>query len=151
MNREAITTPLIFIWALLFTQLVKAATVAEFMGAYDRDLIYFAAGSSVLGGWIRTILSLQGDTRIVWQILPEALWDTAKALIAGMAAFFMIQALRASGYLVPSEVRFGAVVAAGWSRMAAVDWIVNLVKDWVSAKAKQLGEAPINKTPEDKP
>lgn len=150
MNREATTTGLVFVWALLFSQAVKAATVAEFMGAYDRDLIYFAAGSAVLGGWIRTILSLQGDKRIVWQILPEALWDTAKALIAGMTAFFLIQALRSSGYLVPSEVRFGAVVAAGWSRMAAVDWIVGLAKDWMSAKAKQLSDAPIDK-PKDKP
>ena len=150
MNREAITTSLIFVWTLLFAQAVKAATISEFMGAYDHDLIFFAAGSSILGGWIRTILSLQGETRIVWQILPEAVWDTVKALISGMTAFFLIQALRSSGYLVPSEVRFGAVVAAGWSRMAAVDWIVSLAKNWVSAKAKQLSDAPIEK-PKDLP
>ncbi len=151
MNREAITTALIFVWTLLFTQLVRAATIAEFVGAYDYTLIYFAAGSAVLGGWIRTILSLQNDKRVVLDVLHEALWDTAKALIAGMTAFFMIQALRSSGYLIPSEVRFGAVVAAGWSRMAAVDWLVGLAKDFVSAKAKQLGDSPIDQKPKDKP
>lgn len=151
MKREAVTTVLIFVWALMFAQLVRAATIAEFMGAYDPKLIYFAACSAVLGGWIRTILSLQNDSRVVWDKLAEAAWDTGKALVAGMVAFFIIQALRSAGYLVPTEVRFGAVVAAGWSRMAAVDWIATVLKDWVSAKFKQLGDVPIEKTPKDKP
>ena len=148
MKREGSTAALIFLWALLFSQLVKAATVKEFMGAYDESLIFFAAGFSLMGGFIRTIMSLQNDNRIVSEQLKEAAWDAAKALIAGMAAFFLIQALRGSGYLVPSEVRFGAVVAAGWSRMAAVDWFAGLVKNWFEKKADQLSQEPINK---DKP
>lgn len=150
MNREVTSTTLIFLWAVLFSQCVKAATISDFMGTYDQDLILFAAGSSILGGWIRTIMSLQEDKRIVWQILPEAVWDTAKALIAGMFAFFLIQALRSSGYVVPSEVRFGAVVAAGWSRMAAVDWIVNLLKIWVEARSSQIKSTIYNDKPKDK-
>ena len=145
MKREGMTAVLIFIWAMLFSQLVKAATLSEFMGGYDNNLIFFAAGFSVLGGFIRTIMSLQNDNRIVRDKVAEAVWDALKALIAGMAAFFLIQALRASGYLVPIEVRFGAVVAAGWSRMAAVDWVVGLLKNWVNKKADQLSDAPIDK------
>ena len=145
MIREASTTALIFVWALLFSQLVRAATISEFMGAYDNNLIYFAAGFSVMGGFIRTIMSLQNDNRIVSAKVAEGVWDALKALIAGMAAFFLIQALRGSGYLVPSEVRFGAVVAAGWSRMAAVDWVVGLVKNWVEKKSAQLSDDPITK------
>ena len=103
----------------------------------------------MLGGWIRTILSLQNEKRIVREVLPEALWDTAKALISGIVAFAVIQALRSSGYLIPAEVRFGAIVAAGWSRMAAVDWIVELAKSWVTARAQKLGDEPLIKTPKD--
>ena len=139
-HREASTTALIFIWALMFSQLVRAATVSEFMGAYDGNLIFFAAGFSLLGGFIRTIISLQNDSRIVRDKAVEAAWDAAKALIAGMVMFFLIQALRSSGYPVPSEVRFGAVVAAGWSRMASVDWLASLVKRWAETKAGQINE-----------
>lgn len=139
-HREASTTALIFIWALLFTGLVRAATVSEFMGAYDGNLIFFAAGFSLLGGFIRTIISLQNDSRIVRDKVVEAAWDAAKALIAGMVAFFLIQALRSSGYSVPSEVRFGAVVAAGWSRMAMVDWLAGFVKKWAETKSGQIND-----------
>ena len=145
MKREGVTAVLMFIWAMLFSQMVKAATLSEFMGGYDNSLIYYAAGFSVMGGFIRTIMSLQNDNRIVTAKLSEAAWDALKALIAGMAAFFLIQALRSSGYLVPIEVRFGAVVAAGWSRMAAVDWVVGLVKNWVEKKSAQLSDDPITK------
>lgn len=148
MKREGLTATLIFIWALLFSQLVKAATLQEFIGAYDESLVFFAAGFSLMGGFIRTIMSLQNDDRIVMDKVTEAGWDAMKALIAGMFAFFIIQALRGSGYLVPSEVRFGAVVAAGWSRMAAVDWFVGLIKNWVEKKADQVTQEPLNK---DKP
>ena len=145
MKREALNTALIFVWALCFTQLVKAATLAEFLGPYDQELIIFAAGFALFGGALRTLLSLQGDRRIVWDKLSEAGWDAAKALIAGMAAFFAIQALRAAGYAVPIEVRFGAVVAAGWSRMHAVEWAAGLVKNLVAGK---FGQPP---QPKDTP
>ena len=148
MKREALTTALIFVWALFFTHLVRAATLAEFMGPYDPQLIYWAAGLSLAGGWVRTIMSLQGDDRIVREKFKESMWDTLKALIAGLFVFFIIQALRSAGYAIPNEVRFGAVVAAGWSRMAMVYWISDLVKNWVGAKVPSIY---VNGTkPEDK-
>lgn len=148
MKREGLTATLIFIWALLFTTLVKAVTIKEFMGGYDENLIYFAAGFTLLGGMIRTIMSLQNDERIVREKAKEAAWDAGKALIAGMTVFFLIQILRSFGYFVPNEARFGAVVAAGWSRMAAVDWLVGLAKNWVGTKAQQISDKPLDK---DKP
>lgn len=149
MKREATTTTLIFIWALFFTHLVRAATLAEFMGPYDPNLIVWAAGLSVAGGWVRTIMSLQGDDRIIMEKLKESLWDTLKALIAGLFVFFVIQAIRSAGYAVPNEVRFGAVVAAGWSRMAAVYWIRDLIKSWVEKQNPSIYVG--GKKPEDKP
>ena len=45
MKREGVTAVLIFIWAMLFTEMVKAATLSEFMGGYDNNLIYFASAT----------------------------------------------------------------------------------------------------------
>lgn len=134
MKREAFTTILLFIWLLLVSRLVQAATLVEFMGPYDPGLIYWAAGLSVVGGWLRTIMSLQGDDRYVMEKFTESLWDTLKALISGLFTFFVIQALRSAGYLVPNEVRFGAVVVAGWSRMSAVYWITDIIKNIARSK-----------------
>ena len=143
MKRETVTTALIFCWSLAFAHIVRAATLSEFIGTYDKELIFFAAAAAVLGGWIRTILSLQSDARVVRQIFAEAAWDTIKALLAGMFVFGLIQALRAAGYAIPSEVRFGAVVVAGWSRWAAVEWLTGLAKNYVAAKAVQASDAPL--------
>ena len=148
MRREGITSILIFVCALMFSHLVRAATLTEFLGPYDPELIYWAAGLSVIGGWLRTIMSLQGDDRVVMEKLEESLWDTLKALVAGLFTFFIIQAIRSSGYLVSNEVRFGAVVAAGWSRMAAVYWIGDMAKAWVSSKVPSIyvdGQKPKDK------
>ena len=134
MKREAFTTALIFLWALFFTHLVRGATLAEFMGDYDTSLIYWAAGLSVAGGSIRTILSLQDDDRIIVEKFKESMWDTLKALVAGLFAFFVVQAIRSYGYTVPNEIRFGAVVAAGWSRMAAIAWMVGVFNAVVASK-----------------
>lgn len=123
---EKLTLLLLALWALCFASAVKAATVQDFMGNYDQSLTYWAAVSAVLGGMLRTIFSLQSDARTLWVIWPEALWDVAKALVAGLLAFFVIQALRSSGYLVPPEVRFAAVLVAGIMRFAAIFWMKDL-------------------------
>ena len=151
MRRETLTTILVFLWTLLLTEAVRAATLSEFLGTYDQELIYFAALSAMLGGWIRTILSLQSNTHVVLKIVQESIWDTAKALISGMAVFFIIQAMRSAGYFVPTEVRFGAVVAAGWSRMAAVDWSVGLIKEWVAYKFRPPTDSPTRQPPDGTP
>lgn len=148
MKREVLTTALIFMWSLLFTHLVRATTLTEFMGAYDPGLALWAASLSIVGGWLRTIVSLQSDNRVIVEKVKEWLWDTLKALIGGMFAFFVIQAIRSSGYAVPSEVRFGAVVAAGWGGMNFVYWARDVFKAWVNAKTNSIYVG--GKKPEDK-
>lgn len=149
MKREALTTALIFIWALLFTHLVRAATIAEFVGPYDPSLIYWAAGFSVLGGLLRTILSLQGDGRVIVEKAKEWVWNIVNGFIAGMVAFFGVQAMRSMGYAVPIELRFGAVVAAGWGGIAALVWMRETAKTWVGSKVPSIYAN--GSKPEDKP
>ena len=138
MKRESLTTILIFIWALLFTHLVRAATLAEFVGPYDPALIYWAASCAVLGGVLRTILSLQGDGRVIVEKAKEWAWNIVNGFIAGMVAFFGVQAIRSLGYGVPIELRFGAVVAAGWGGIGAIVWMRESAKNWLGAKVPSI-------------
>lgn len=143
MKHEKLTVFMFALWALLFAKLVRAVTVHEFMGPYEQDLVVWAAAFALMGGVFRTIFSLQGR-QIVWAILPEALWDAAKAVVSGLLVFWVIQALRSSGWPVPTEVRFGAVVAAGALRFTAVFWLRDLGRDWINERRAQIVKKPID-------
>lgn len=128
-------------WALCFAKVVRAATLSEFMGAYDSQLLQWAAATAVLGGMIRTILSLESDTRVIKDILKTALVDAFKALIAGLFMFLAVQALRSIGWAIPSEIRFTAVLIAGWQRMAAVTWLfAGMLEIVTSLKSKFVSQ-----------
>lgn len=146
MIRHRVVTALMVLWALLFVRTVRAATMSEFMGPYDQQLLQWAAATALLGGWIRTILSLESDKRVVREIGATAAWDTGKALVAGMLAFVAIQAVRSGGIAVPSEIRFTAVLVAGWCRMAAFDWMLNAGREWLDARKAQVVAKPANET-----
>ena len=149
MTRHRVVTALMFVWTLLFYRTVQAATLSEFMGGYDGALLQWAAATALLGGIIRTILSLESDKRVITDIAKTAAWDAAKALVAGMLAFVVVQAIRSGGISVPSEIRFTAVLAAGWSRTAAIDWIFNFGIDWINARKAQVVNRPADE--KDKP
>lgn len=150
MKRVPLTLLLVFAWSLCFANVVKAATVQEFMGGYDPELLKWAAITSLLGGFLRTIFSLQSDARVVRQIAPEAAWDAGKALVAGMAAFILIQALRSWGYAIPSEVRFAAVLAAGVTREALLIFLRDFGKDFAAKwRARAIAKTFENFPPKD--
>ena len=135
---------LMMVWALTFVHTVKAATMNEFLGGYDHLLFQWAAASCLLGGGIRTILSLESDKRAIRDIAYTATWDAMKSLVAGMLAFVFIQAIRSSGFMIPSEIRFTAVLVAGWARMAAFDWMLNAGRDWLDARKSQVVAKPLD-------
>ena len=147
MNRDRLTIVLLTIWAVLFAHTVKAATLSEFMGVYDWESLEWAGAIALLGGSLRTIFSLQSDRRIVREIAREAAWDALKALAAGLLAFIALEAIRAAGFPVPSEVKFGAILAAGIMRMSAVDWMRDAAFEWLDARKKQF----VGKDPKDTP
>lgn len=150
MSRHRVTLALLFVWCLVVARAVQATTLADFVGPYEGQLLSWAAITALLGGMIRTILSLESDQRVIRDIAREAAWDAFKSLIAGMIAFFLIQALRSSGWQIPAEVRFAAVMAAGWQRIAAIDWIKSAVLGWLDARKGQVIETPMNQ-PKDAP
>ena len=144
MSRHRVVTALMVLWALMFVHTVRAATLTEFLGGYDTQLLQWAAATALLGGMIRTILSLESDKRVVRDIAVTALWDAGKALVAGMLAFVVIQALRSGGLAIPSEIRFTAVLVAGWCRMAAFDWMLDTGKEWLEARKSQVVAKPLD-------
>lgn len=142
-NRHGVMVCLMGLWMFSFAKVVKAATLSEFMGAYDSQLLQWAAATALLGGMIRTILSLESDTRVIKDIAKTAASDAFKALIAGLFMFLGVQMLRSLGWAIPSEVRFTAVLIAGWQRMAALTWCFNFMLEIVeSLKARFINVPP---------
>lgn len=142
MNRHRFTLALLSVWCFIAAKAVQATTLSDFVGPYDAYLFAWAAITALLGGMIRTILSLESDKRVVKDIATEAAWDLFKSLIAGVIAFVLIQALRSAGWQIPSEVRFAAVMAAGWQRIAAIDWMRDAGKAWLDARKAQVIDKP---------
>lgn len=147
MKPNRTTVFLLALWALVFAHTVKAATLAEFMAGYDYQSLRWAAGLALLGGALRTIISLQSDTRIVRVIVKEAAWDAFHALIAGLLAFIVLEAIRSLPYAVPSEVRFTAVLVAGIFRLDSVRWMRDTGAAWLAARRAQLIARPIDELP----
>lgn len=144
MKHEKFIIAALAVWAMCFAHVIRAATIMEFMGPYEPELLKWAAITALLGGLLRTIFSLQSDGRVIRQILPEAAWDAGKALVAGLLVFWTIQAIRSYGWPVPSEVRFGAVLAAGILRFTAVFALRDAGREWFEARKAQFVNKPIN-------
>jgi hypothetical protein len=149
-KHEKLVITALAVWAMCFAHVIRAATIMEFMGPYEPALLQWAALTALLGGLFRTIFSLQADGRVIRQILPEAGWDAGKALVAGLLVFWAIQALRSYGWLIPSEVRFGAVLTAGVLRFTAVFWLRDFGKEWLAARRAQIINKSVNE-PKDAP
>jgi hypothetical protein len=146
-NRHGVMVCLMGLWMFSFAKVVKAATLSEFMGAYDSQLLQWAAATALLGGMIRTILSLESDTRVIKDIAKTAASDAFKALVAGLFMFLAVQMLRSLGYAIPSEVRFTAVLIAGWQRMAALTWCFNFMLEIVESLKSRFINAPPKENP----
>lgn len=146
-NRHSVTIFLMGAWMFSFVKVVKAATLSEFMGNYDAQLLQWAAATALLGGMIRTILSLESDDRVIKDILKTALVDAFKAFVAGMFMFLAVQMLRSLGWAIPSEVRFTAVLIAGWQRMAALTWAFGVIMEIVDTVKNKFISPPSKEVP----
>jgi vacuolar-type H+-ATPase subunit I/STV1 len=142
MRHERITLVLLALWAMGFSHVVKAATLQEFMGPYDASLLYWAAVTAFMGGVLRSIFGLQSQT-IDRRTLSEAAWDAGRSLVAGLFAFWIIQALRSYDYAVPNEIRFGAVLVAGILRFTWLGWMADAGLAWANARKEQIINRPM--------
>lgn len=147
MKHTKLTFWALVLWSIVFMKAVQAATLAEFMGGYDWQSMQWAAGLALLGGVLRTIASLQSEDRIVKVWAKEAAWDAFFALIAGVLAYVLLEALRSMAFAISSEVRFAAMVIAGIGRKDTVNWLLKAVKDWAEARKAQAIAKPLTETP----
>ena len=87
----------------------------------------WAVVMSLMGGALRTIFTLATDTTIVLNFGREMFKDAIVAMIAGILAYIVLQALNSFAFAsVPSEVRFAVIVFAGWSRLSFFGWLNTL-------------------------
>jgi len=144
MKRNTVRGFAFFVWCFAFGHAVQASTLADFMGSYDPDLKFWALTFALLGGSIKSIMSWQGDTRAVRVVAGEFAWNLFHASVAGMAAFMLIQGLRGSGYAIASEVRVGCILLAGWHGKSALTWMVDFIKDRLTAHAVKHDAKPLD-------
>lgn len=161
MNRAAAHV-LVYGWLATLSCAVLAAPLKADMRSYDLESLGWAALMSLFGGALRTVFTLATDTAIVNSIAREVCKDATVAVIAGVIAFIGIEAVRSSGWIpVNSELRFAAIVFAGWSRLSFFGWINRMgteLTDAVTAKLKGgiavagvLADAAATPAPEEKP
>jgi len=142
------TANLLFLfWVWGVAHLAHSATFKEEMLSYDVESLMWAALMALFGGTLRTIFTLAAEKRVLSSLLYETWKDGLVAIVAGALMYITIEALRATGWIpVPSEVRFAAIVFAGWSRLSFFGWLHNLgvnvttgINDVVFARIKALG------------
>lgn len=114
---------LIPLWFLCYTGLTWAATFAQDVRAFDVESLVWAAAAGLMGGALRTILTLASDKREVYDILREARKDAVVSLIAGLGAYLVVLGVNSmmTTYFditaVPRDLRILIIVGAGWARM----------------------------------
>lgn len=124
MTNSKLAQRLLPIWFLCYTGLTWAASFAQDVRTFDLESLMWSAAAGVLGGALRTILSMASDQRAVYDIFRESRKDLVVALIAGMAAYIAVQAANSvmTTWLdmsaIPRDLRVLIIVGAGWSRMS---------------------------------
>lgn len=122
-NRRLVLSILMHVWLGLFVytypRAVAAASFADDMRNFDYESIVWAMVTGLLGGFARTVVSLASDKMIVENIWREATKDAVVSIIAALAAYVSLEAVRAVYWpLLPSPARFAFILFAGASRVA---------------------------------
>lgn len=161
-RRRVAGNVLFLCWLLLFMQLqfsvADAASFKDEILTYDVQSLLLAALMALFGGTLRTIFTLAADNRVVTSMVKESWKDILVAIVAGFLVYITIEAIRALGVLpIPSEVRFAAIVFAGWSRLSFFGWLnrlgtqtTNAVTDVVTSRISVLASkkvAPVVELP----
>lgn len=123
MANSKLAQRLIPLWFICYTGFTWAAsTFAQDVHTFDFESLLWSGAAGLFGGAFRTILSLASSKTLVYDVRGEALKDAAVALIAGFAAYLVIEGVNSflvtywhiSG--VPREFRMLFILGAGWMR-----------------------------------
>lgn len=151
MNRLRLINRLVPLWLACYTGLTLAAasSFAQDVRGYDFESLAFSAFAGLLGGALRTILTLAGENRVVLSVAREAWKDAIVALLAGLVAYVVIQGVNSTGYFtVPRDLRMLLITAAGWLRMGFFGRLDKLATTAVNAVDRKIRGAGGNAPPE---
>ena len=161
-RRRTVSNLLLFVWLAVFIELQRnVATAAnksfkDEVLAYDVQSLLLAALMALFGGTLRTIFTLAADNKVVTNMVKESWKDILVAIVAGFLVYITIEAIRAMNvFPIPSEVRFAAIVFAGWSRLSFFGWlnqlgtnVTNSVTDVVTTRIGMFkGKPPPDSVP----
>lgn len=167
-RRRALGNALFLCWLALFVQMQFSiaadapSSLKDEVMRYDVQSLLLAAMMALFGGTLRTIFTLAADNKVVVSMIRESWKDILVAIVSGFLVYITIEAIRAMGFPIPSEVRFAAIVFAGWSRMSFFGWLNNLgtrttnaVTDVVTSRITAFGvketPAPVPPPVQSKP
>lgn len=148
-RRRPLGNVLFVVWLVMFTNNItaNAASFKDEVLAYDVQSLLLAALMALFGGTLRTIFTLAADHKVVTSMMKETWKDILVAMVAGLLVYITIEAIRALHIIpIPSEVRFAAIVFAGWSRLSFFGWLnrlgtqtTNAVTDVVTSRITSFG------------
>ncbi|AMM23155.1 hypothetical protein [Variovorax sp. PAMC 28711] len=128
MKNKFTVNVLLFMWAVCATRVAYAASFSQDMKAFDLESLIWGATAGLLAGVLRTIFTLASENVVVYSVLKEARKDLVVSFIVGGIAYFLMWAI-SSVYpnLITREVRLVVILAAGWTRVAFVNRLSQLV------------------------
>lgn len=139
------------LWLLCYAGLAMATpSFAQDIRTLDFESIMWAGAAGVLGGALRTILTLASERKAVYNIPLEALKDLIVALIAGLVAYIALQGVGSvmTTYWtispIPKDLRLLIIVGAGWARMGFFGRLDRLTQAAINRAEKQIhgGDEP---------
>lgn len=131
-------------WALLWLwpRAARADALSREFRLYDWGSLGYAAALGLLGGALALIVALATDRRVVREVLAEGARNALVSPIAGAAAYLMLKAAAAEGWLtLATEPRFLLIVGAGWAGIAFFAWL----RESAGRAAAALAEWVINR------
>lgn len=142
---------LIPVWFICYTGFTwAAASYSQDIRSFDIESAMWAGATGIFGGAFRTILSLASTKTAVYDLRKEALKDTIVALVAGLAAYVVIEGvsavmvnnLKMTG--IPREFRMLFILGAGWMRIGFFGKLDRVAAAAITRVEKQIhgGDIP---------
>lgn len=158
MTNRRLAEVLLFAWLLCwagFCYATSNTTLAQDALQFDWWSMLVAMGAGLIGGALRTVLVLAGNSSILLDILREARKDMAFAAVGGIVIYGGILLLSLFGvYEVPRGARLLVIASAGFSRgawfklveLGAGDFVLR-IRTWVRGGVPPKDPPPSSITP----
>ena len=149
MSRKEWVTAAFGLYILMFAGVVQAREFFELVLGYDGASLMSAFLVALIGGLVRTTITLVTPGTPIWSVFKESWRDLAVALMAGGVAHLVIEAVRVdlwSSIGEPTRLLF--VFAAGAFGFRTFAWFADTAAKMAAAATKRA--TAVVDTPESK-